>query len=195
MTRTILALPFLRHRGKTVLLALAFVAGCGGDARAQASASYRCEEHAFNAGGRPLQGTAAASASYAVTLDALGDAVAGGRLIGRNYGVTIGFGASHPPAGEVEGLQFLDIDTLAWQAEPAALTYNLYRGSIASLASGSFGDCFLNPIGGITADDAAVAAVGSGFFYLVSAVSGLAEEGTLGFTTKGVERIPALSCP
>ena len=42
---------------------------------AQESASYKLNEHTFNSGGNPSDGVVLTSASYKITLDAIGDSV------------------------------------------------------------------------------------------------------------------------
>ncbi len=152
-------------------LGVVVAVAAGGPARAQESASYRQTERVLNSGGTPAQGVEVASAGYRVTLSSLGG--------GLYPGVGAGAGADLPP-GEVAGLLFTAPQTLVWDPEPSAGTYNVYRAAIATLDSGAFGDC-LAPGGALpSATDPAEPAAGAGFFYLVTVENRLREEGTKG---------------
>ena len=84
--------------------------------------------------------------------------------------------------------------TLSWASSPLANSHNLYRADLASLGSGDFGTCVAGSITASSATDATTPAPGSGFAYLVTGENGTGE-GTAGFTSAQVERIPAGSCP
>jgi len=98
-------------------------------AAAQQSASFKLEEHAFNAGGHPEAGTTMASGGLRVTLDAIAGAPAA-RLSSDSFYLDGGFCNGFPPPGEVEQLLFTDAQTLVWNAEPSAGSYNLYRAPV-----------------------------------------------------------------
>ena len=88
--------------------------------------------------------------------------------------------------------------TLTWQALPGASGYLVYRGNMAALRSGNYGDCFTTG-GDLTVtklEDAEIPPAGDFFFYLVAArVDG--EEWTIGFASSGQERSlePSARCP
>ncbi len=160
--------------------------------RAQSSASFRLGEHAINAGGNPAAGVVLSSPSFRLTLDSLGDAVSAGGLASASFGLDACFSAAYAPPREVQGFDAADADTLVWDPERAAGTYNLYRDLIGGLPA--FGACHLEAITGTAADDPAVPPPGDAFFYLVTVESRLAEEGTKGFGSDGTERLGTM-CP
>ena len=181
------------------LFALAvFLAGAalvGTPALAQQSTSYKLTESAVNAGGRPLNGAGAASASYRVSFDAIGDAAAGATLSSASHRVGSGFVAGFPPPGETRGLRFPDRTTLRWDPEPSVGVYNLYRDFVSALAGGGTGTCFVNGVSTEQASDAGSPGAGKGFFYLVTAKNRLGEEGTKGTRSSGSERPNPAPCP
>ena len=79
---------------------------------AQQSTSYRLAEHTFNAGGHPSDGVVLSSASFRITLDALGDSVAGHAVTSASYQIEGNFVARYVPPGEVSNLSFADSSTL-----------------------------------------------------------------------------------
>ena len=162
---------------------------------AQQSTSYRLTESTVNAGGRPVNGAGASSASYRVSFDAIGDAAAGGTLSSASYRVGSGFVAWFPPPGEVKGLRFADRTTLRWDPERSVGVYNLYRDFVSALAGGGTGTCFVNGVATEQASDAGSPGAGKGFFYLVTAKNRLAEEGTKGNRSSGSERPNPAPCP
>jgi hypothetical protein len=179
----------MRHFGWIVLTTT-----LAAPAAAQQSASYHLSEHVLNSGGRPLQGATAASASYRVSLDAIGENVNGAGLSSASYWMDGGFTVAYPPPGEVSGLTFPGKQNLLWNPEPSVGDYNLYRGLLGSLSGLGFGTCQEQNLPGETAVDAAVPAAGAGFFYLVTAENKLDEEGTKGFRSGGLERL-GNTCP
>jgi hypothetical protein len=182
---------------RPVLAAVVLVgAACAGvPAWAQQSASYKLTESAVNAGGRPVNGAGAASASFRVSFDAIGDAVAGGTLASASYRLGSGFVSWFPAPGEARGLRFSDRTTLRWDPEPSVGTYNLYRDFVSALAGGGTGTCFVNGVSTEQASDAGSPGAGKGFFYLVTARNRLAEEGTKGKRSSGTERPNPAPCP
>ena len=146
-----------------------------GPARSQESPSFRLSESVLNAGGRPVNGAVATSASFRIELDALGDAVSD-------------FVAVYAPPGEVTGLRFDNHITLRWNAERSAGTYNLYRAGLASLATLAYGGCTQTSIAGASTLDTDPLASGAGYFYLVTVENRLAQEGTKGYRSDGIER-------
>ena len=160
----------------------------GGVALAQESASYRLNEHALNAGGRPAAGVVLQSSSYTISLDAIGDAVVASSLASASYQISAGLAQAYPPPGEVLGLSFVDKETMVWDAERSAGVYNLYRDLTSELSDLGFGLCEQPALPEATATDADPVPSGGCFFYLVSARNLLGEEGTKGFQSDGTER-------
>lgn len=157
-------------------------------ALAQSSASYKLEEHVMNAGGHPINGSVMGSSSYRVTLDSIGDALAGTEMSSASYGMGSGFGSAYPPPGETDGLLFSDHDTLIWNAERSAGTYNLYRALMTDLLGAGYGECFAPGLAGTTGTDAGTPPASDGWFYLVTAENRLGEEGTKGWDSGATER-------
>jgi hypothetical protein len=173
------------------LLALA----TGGAALGQESASFRLDEQVLNAGGHPAQGAVPGSASFRVSLDALGEGVLPHPLSSASYRLDGGFGAAYPPPGEVTGLRFLDETTLAWDPERSVGLYNLYRDALSALSGASAGSCERQGIAGETTTDSDAVPTGDGYYYLVTAENRLGEEGTRGFDSLASARPTAGACP
>src|SRR5438093_5432301 len=86
-----------------------------GPAIAQTSATYKMTEHVFNEGGHPAAGTALASASYRMSVDAVGDGLIAPVLGSASYAMDAGFVAAYRAPGEVTGVRVLPSKvTLAW---------------------------------------------------------------------------------
>ena len=83
--------------------------------------------------------------------------------------------------GPVTGLVWTGAQTLAWDAEPSATSYHVYRDDLAVLGYADFGSCdtTLDPVTTETLTDARHPAAGQGWFYLITADDDL-REGTLG---------------
>ena len=173
---------------------LIVVAAMSPIAMAQTSASYKLVEFAFNNGGRPANGTSAASASYRITLDAIGDALAATGLSSASQRMDGGFVSDYPPPGEIRNGRWTSKTVLSWDSEKSVGTYEVYRDLLSS-HPGGFGACFQSPLLAETATDAASPASGTAWFYLVTARNRLGEEGTKGFRSSGVERPNPSPCP
>ena len=174
----------------------ALVAFClGGFVLAQTSASFKLEEHTFNAGGNPDQGVILTSASFRISLDAIGDAVAATGLSSASFQLDGGFPAGYPPPGEVLNLRLLaDAETLEWDAEGSIGSYNLYRDLLSSLTDLGYGGCEQESLTDETTTDTEAVPSGDGYFYLVTAENKLTEEGTKGFHSDATERT-GVACP
>jgi len=163
--------------------------------RAQSSASYRLDEHALNAGGRPAAGVVATSPSYRLGLDSIGESIAGRPMSGASYRMDGGFTAAYPPPGEVGGLAILaDAQTLTWSWEPSATSYNVYTGQRSTLPGG-YGTCAAAQVAGSSWSDPSTPDSRSALFYLVTGRSRLWEEGTKGNSSTGAERGNPSPCP
>lgn len=155
-----------------------------GGVSAQESASFRLDEHVFNAGGQPA---AALSGSHRIESGAIG--LSRGVSSGPGFSIEGGFVAAYRPPGEVASLLFSGAQTLIWQPERAVGDYALYEGSIALGFDPDFGSCLLSATSP-TAEVATAVAPGDTLFYLVTARNRLGEEGT-----KGVGRANPAPCP
>jgi hypothetical protein len=162
---------------------------------AQSSASFNLEEHAFNAAGHPLDGTVLTSASFKVSLDAIGDAALGNTMSSASFRMDGGFVGTYRPPGEVPRLRFTAHDTLEWDPEKSVGVYNLYRDLMSNLSGLGYGDCERRDLVSETATDTDAPPLEDGYFYLVTAENRLGEEGTKGFNGGGTERPNPAPCP
>jgi hypothetical protein len=162
----------------------------GGVCLGQHSASYQLTESGFSAGGVALS-----SSKYQITLQSAGQGASGIALMGPSYSMDGGFAASFPPAGEVRNLGFDDAVTLIWDPEGSVGDYNLYRGGLGHPFDANYGACLQPGLTGETAIDSDTPVTGAAFFYLVTARNRLAEEGTKGFDSAGVEHANPVPCP
>lgn len=177
-----------------LVLAGALLSARYGPAHGQTSASFKVTEQAINAGGHPLDAMRPASASFRISLGALGDAAVRGTLSSSSYRGDGGFVLRYAPPGEVSGVRFLSKTDLTWSHEPSVGTYNLYRNTLASLP-GNFGACYQSALVAPSFGETDVPAQGSGWLYLVTAKNRLREEGTKGRTSSGAARSNPSSCP
>jgi hypothetical protein len=175
--------------------ALACVLVLATGALAQTSPSYRLTESVLNAAGHPASGVVLSSAGFRVTLDAVGEPVLTRRLAGSSFHLEGGFVFVYPPPGEVLGLDLDDSTTLTWLPEASLGLYNVYRGSTEALPSGTNGACYRAGLTVETAGETAVPEPGRIFFYLVTAVNRLGEEGTKGLASDGSVRPNPDPCP
>jgi len=165
-----------------------FVAGfltalfLGAAASAQTSTSYDLAENSFNSGGSPAAGAAASSASYQLSIGAIGTINARG-LTSASFALDAGLVGVYPPPLEVTGLVFTSTTDLEWDPFPGIGTYNVYRGPISSF-SPSYGSCTQTGLTTNSATDGDTVPP-SGFFYLVTAENRLAQEGTKGSNGPG----------
>jgi hypothetical protein len=184
-----------RRRGVRKGLSVAIVLAVPGLALAQASASYKLEEHVLNAGGRPAQGVASSSTSYRISLDSIGGSLAPDALSAASYRISIGFVSGYLPPGEVGGLSILaDQETLTWSYDPASIAYNLYAGGLSTLPGG-YGTCAAAMVPDTSLTDLSTPPPRSGVFYLVTGENRLREEGTKGHASTGAERANPSPCP
>ena len=175
-----------------VISGLAFASG----AAAQEGARFHLREHARNAGGSPVGGTVLTSARFRLNPSAIGDAAVQHALAGGRFRGDGGFAATYPAPGEVLGIRFAgDGETLSWDAERSAGHYNVYRDLVGELPALGFGACHESSVADTSTIDPELPAVGTGFFYLVTAANRLQEEGTKGHSSTGAERGNAAPCP
>lgn len=162
---------------------------------AQESASFKLKEHVLNAGGHPEAGTVVASASFEVSLDAIGEGAVSPGLGSASFNMGGGFLSAYPPPEEITGLIFTDKVTLEWDPEKSAGIYNLYRDLRSNLTGLGFGNCEQQELPSTTTMDSDPVPVSDGYFYLVTVENRLDEEGTKGFQTDGTQRNNAAPCP
>ena len=77
-------------------------------ALAQSSSSFRLAEHVLNAGGDPSQAATPSSASFRITLDAVGDSADRRGLSSASFRSDAGFVVAFLPAGEVVASMMAD---------------------------------------------------------------------------------------
>jgi len=179
----------MRRAGLVLLLTLS-----GADALAQQSASHSLEEHVFNAGGYPHASGSPGSASHRLTLGSIGDALQMRRCVGSTFLLDGGFVTAYAPPGEIRNLRFTDPTTLVWDPDPSAGRYNVYRDAIDALGALGYGTCAQRNLTVTTATEELPVPAGGGFFFLVTVENRLAEQGTKGFNSSGVERTGTV-CP
>lgn len=173
---------------KTFIAAAAVLAVIG-NAHAQSSASFQIGNSVVNAGGHPQQGQKMQSASYQVSLDAIGDTVWSGTSA--TYAASSGFTGRYRPPGEVGNLRFNAKVNLTWDYDRGLTTSNLYRGATAAGAAA----CYQPNLPGNSFLESASPPADSGWYYLVGAENLLGEEGPLGAGAGGAPRVPVAACP
>ena len=148
-----------------------------GAALAQQSSSFQLDEHTFNAGGHPQAGTIPASASFQITLDAIGEGVVAAPMTSASFQMEGGFGSAYPPPGEAENLRFTDTTTLIWDPERSRGSYALYQGLVTVPFDTDYGLCEQPPpvLTMETATVTALTGTGDALFFLVTARNRLAE--------------------
>jgi hypothetical protein len=155
--------------------------------------SFKIEQGVVNSGGNPAP--VLTSTSYKMTLDAIGDAVAGTGLSSSSYRSDCGFAPDYTPPGEVLNQGFSSKTVMTWNPEPSVGAYNLYRGLVTDFQSGSYGSCLQAGLTAPTYTDSATPGSGQCWFYLVTAENRLSEEGTSGYASNGVQRPITGACP
>ena len=168
---------------------------------AQTSASYKVEESIVNNGGNPISAAGLASATYRLTLDAVGDATLATALQSTTYSMDAGFVGRYAPPIEVQGLVLgpappfpYPVARLTWQSQPSAATYQVYRGALGSLP-GTYGTCLIGNLSLPITSDTNAPPVGQGFFYMVTARNRLGEESPKGYRSDGTLQPNPLPCP
>lgn len=175
-------------------------------AMAQSSGSFQIEQPTINQGGHPFDGVVLKSTKYKISPDAIGEGVAVAEMTSASFRMDAGFVSAYGPPGEVAascgaGGSCLTLARgapagtaqLTWPVEPSVLTYDLYRDVIGNLPGLGFGTCSQLGLTSETATDTTVPG-SDGFFYLVTAVNRLGEQGTKGFRSSAYERL-GNTCP
>jgi hypothetical protein len=163
-------------------------------ALAQQSAHYRLSESSLNGGGHPAEGVALASTAFRMRVDVVGQGLVAVGSSSMSLRADQGFAAAYPMPGEARGLRFDDRQTLRWDAERSAGTYDLYRDAIESLSAGA-GSCRASGIRTAEFVDAEEPPAVDGFFYLVTAENRLGDEGSKGNDAWGDPRPNPSPCP
>jgi len=161
---------------------------------AQQSASYKQEEHSFNAGGTPEGGASPASIGFRIGLSSLGDDPALAAATSASFLLQGGFVGSHPDPGEVTNLHFTSGTVLEWDPELSVGVYNLYRDAVGNLGGLGFGNCQQPNLPAPTATDTGTPSRGGAYFYLVTAENTLSKEGIKGYQGDGTLRLGTI-CP
>jgi hypothetical protein len=99
------------------------------------------------------------------------------------------------PPVSFDALRFTAADALVWQDRSASgsSAFNLYRGTIEGLASGSYGTCLASELLTSTGSDGAIPPPDVCWTYLVTGVTS-SGEGTMGNTSAGLPRVNATPC-
>jgi hypothetical protein len=166
-----------------------------GLAAAQQSPSHKLQEHTFNSGGHPQGGSSLGSASFRLTLGAIGQGISGIGPSSASFGIDAGFVSTYPPPREVGGVLFTDATTLVWDAERSVGAYNLYQGSVTAPFDPGYGTCQIEGIQSLTTTVPAMPSPGDALFILMTAENRLREEGTKGPDSAGSERDNPSPCP
>ncbi len=98
------------------------------------------------------------------------------------------------PPEVAQDLGFGNSQTLGWSADPAAASYDLYRGTIAGGAWSYDHACLAPSLPSPTAVDGAAPPPGAAFYYLVTGRN-VCGEGPLGAASNGQQRPNPSPCP
>jgi hypothetical protein len=163
-------------------------------ASAQQSANFQVEGGVINAGGRPASGVTASSASFRVSLESIGEAATEVALSSGSFRGEAGFSSAYLAPIETGPLRFTNPVRLEWSRDRSAAAFNLYRDALSNLAGLTYGNCLQTNLTDTFAIDPAVPITGNGFFYLVTALNRLVEEGPKGSASSGSPRL-GNACP
>lgn len=161
---------------------------------AQQSAHYRLVESSLNGGGHPADGVALASPTFRMRVDVVGQGLVAIGASSPSLRADQGFAAAYPMPREATDLRLDDRQTLRWDPERSAGTYNLYRDRLSSLGSLAPA-CRAARIAAPEFLDVDAPPPLDGFFYLVTAENRLGDEGTPGSDGQGVPRPAPSPCP
>jgi len=163
----------------------------------QQSANFKVKASVFNAGGNPRSGSVLSSASFRITVDALGGSVTPEMMSGPSFQIDGGFVLQFRKPEEVTELLFLTKQAMMWDAAEKSVspTYNLYRALITTLPSLTYGSCEQQGLGSPTTTDPDEPSPGDGYFYLVTAENCIGIEGTKGFQDDGLTERQGTVCP
>jgi hypothetical protein len=92
-------------------------------------------------------------------------------------------------------LVFSDPTTISWSADPAALSYSLYRGTIVDGVPWAYDHtCFASGLGSPASGDPSDPPDGTAYYYLAAGHNACGE-GPLGNASDGTPRPNPASCP
>lgn len=160
---------------------------------AQSSTNYNIEQGAINAGGNPAP--VLTSTNYKITLDSVGDSVAGTGMSSTSYRSDCGFPPDYVPPEEVLNQRFSSPTLMTWDPEPSVGVYDVYRGLTTGFSGGSYGSCLQAGLTAASYTDSASPSSGQCWFYLVTAENRLGEQGTSGYLSDGSQRPITGACP
>jgi hypothetical protein len=102
---------------------------------------------------------------------------------------------SFPVPAEVAALGFTGHDDITWAeaSGSGSSAFNLYRGTIASVAAGDYGTCVATRLPSSAFSDTEVPPPGETWTYLVAGVTS-SGEGTIGSTSSGAARVHGAPC-
>lgn len=159
----------------------------------QESPNYKNNEYAFNNGSNPAPEIV--STNFKITLSSIGDGIFPPWALSSNYYISSGFTVSYPPPSEVLNLRFTSKTEMIWDPEWSVGTYNVYRGITYDLPSGDYGNCVAYNLTSTSYSDTEIPISGHCFFYIITAVNKIKEEGTMGYKSDGTKRNNFRPCP
>lgn len=168
-----------------IIVVMCGVVVCTMLVNAQQSAHYTIEQGTLNSGGNPLPEVT--SVNYQMSAGVIGEGFAAIMLNGPSNEMDVGFVPAYRPPGEVLNLLFSGANTLSWNSEISAGTYNLYRGNVSELSAG-YGSKIQSSIASPTTTDGEAPSPGNCFFYLITVSNRLTEEGPKGSGSSGEQR-------
>lgn len=183
--------------GMALVVFMLIVPALAAPALGQQSSNFNVKGSVFNAGGNPRSGSVLSSASFRITVDAIGDNVTPGMMSGPSFQIDGGVVLQFRRPEEVTGLLFLTNQAMMWNDAEKSVspTYNLYRASVTTLPSLIYGSCEQQGLGSPTTTDADEPSPGDGYFYLATAENCIGLEGTKGFQGDGVTMRQGSVCP
>jgi hypothetical protein len=99
--------------------------------------------------------------------------------------------------GTIASLAWTSDSSMQWDADPSAVEYHVYRGTLATISFSKLGNCAddIDPDRSDTLlEDSSVPAIGEGFFYIITGEDAGGVEGSMGPGTC-YERANSTPCP
>lgn len=155
-------------------------------------------------GARTLDGAADFTLVGEAADDQLGHAVGGADLNGDGRSEPVASAVFNDQAGSGAGKAYVAFqdpirveaapDRVEWASSFPFGSFNVYRGGLAELQTGSYGSCLAHGVTDLGFPDPELPDPGRGFFYLVTGVD-QGTESPLGFTSAGALRPNTDPCP